>query len=247
MRALVLAAGRGLRMRPLSDRVPKPLLELAGKPLIVWQIERLRDAGIRDLVVNLGWLGAQIPARLGDGAALGVRLRYSIEPEDQPWETGGGVTTALPLLQQDEPGPFAVVSGDIYTDFDYARLHAAAARIAADPTATSAHFVLADNPPHHPGGDMALDVGGRVRRDGVLLNYGNIAVFHPALFADRPARQPWKLFPWMYAEVAAGRVGGEHHRGVWHNVGTPEELAALDAALAAGVDSRSHAGAAAGR
>lgn len=232
MRALVLAAGRGMRMRPLSDHTPKPLLEVGGRALIVWQIERLRDAGITELVVNLGWLGDAIAERLGDGAALGVRLVYSREPE-QAWETGGAIATALPLLQDGAPGPFAVVSGDVHTDFDYARLHAAAARIAADPAATSAHFVLADNPPHHPAGDMALDASGRIARHGALLNYGNIGVFHPALFASRPVRQAWKLFPWMYAEVEAGRVSGEHHRGAWHNVGTPEELAALDAALRA--------------
>lgn len=230
MRALILAAGRGQRMRPLTDTLPKPLLELAGKPLIVWQIERLARAGVRDLVVNLGWLGPRIAEALGDGARWGVRIRYSPEPE-QPWETGGAVATALPLLGGAQGAPFAVLSADIHTDYDYARLAAAQARIAADPRATSAHFVLVDNPPHHPRGDMALDAQGRVRRAGQLLNYGNIAVFHAGLFADRPARQPWKLFPWMYAEVDAGRVSGEHWRGAWFNLGTPEQLAELDRQL----------------
>ncbi|MDE2121038.1 MAG: nucleotidyltransferase family protein, partial [Betaproteobacteria bacterium] len=147
------------------------------------------------------------------------------------WETGGGVATALPLLGGPDGAPFAVLSADIYTEYDYARLHDAAARIAADRRSTRAHFVLADNPPHHPLGDMALDPEGRVRRSGDLLNYGNIGVFDPALFADRPVRQAWKLFPWLYAEVEAGRVSGEHWRGAWFNVGTPEELAALDASL----------------
>jgi MurNAc alpha-1-phosphate uridylyltransferase len=232
VKALILAAGRGERMRPLTDRMPKPLLELAGKPLIVWQIERLRRAGIRDLVVNLGWLGDRLADALGDGSRWDARIVYSREPE-QAWETGGAVATALPLLGGADAPPFAVLSADIYTEFDYARLHEAAASIAADPRATSAHFVLADNPPHHPGGDMALDAGGRVRREGVKLNYGNIAVFHAGLFAGRPARQAWKLFPWLYAEVDAGRVSGEHWRGAWHNVGTPEQLAELDARLRA--------------
>jgi MurNAc alpha-1-phosphate uridylyltransferase len=231
MRALILAAGRGERMRPLSDALPKPLLEVGGKPLVVWQIERLRAAGITELVLNLGWRGERLRERLGDGAAWGVKLSYSLEPEDAPFETGGAVATALPLLGESEP--FAVLSADIYTEFDYARLHAAAAAIAAAPQRTSAHFVLTDNPPHHPRGDMALDADGRVRRAGTLLNYGNIAVFAPALFAARPRRQAWKLFPWMYAEVDAVRVSAEHFRGVWHNVGTPQQLAELDAALRA--------------
>lgn len=232
MRALILAAGRGQRMRPLTDHTPKPLLQLAGKPIIVWQIERLREAGIVELVINLGWLGSSIPAVLGDGSGLGVRIAYSAEPQEA-YETGGGIATALPLLSAGEHAPFAVVSGDIYTGFDYARLHQAAARIAAEPQATSAHFVLTDNPAHHPGGDMALDAAGRVRRAGALLNYGNIGVFHPDLFVSQPARQAWKLFPWMYGEVDAGRVSGEHFRGPWHNLGTPEQLAALDASLRA--------------
>ena len=232
MRALLLAAGRGQRMSPLSDDCPKPLLEVGGKPLLVWQIERLRDAGIGELVINLGWRGARIVQRLGDGAALGVRIVYSPEPPTA-WETGGAVASALPLLRDAHDTPFAVLSADVYTDYDYARLHEAAARIASDP-GTSAHFVLTDNPPHHPRGDMALDATARVRRHGTLLNYGNIAVFRASLFEARPAHSAWKLFPWLYAEVEAGRVSGEHFRGCWHNVGTPQELAALDAALRGG-------------
>ncbi len=239
MRALLLAAGRGERMRPLSDHLPKPLLELAGKPLIVWQIEALARAGIADLVINLGWQGQRIADALGDGARWGVRLAYSREPE-QAWETGGAVATALPLLGGAQAPPFAVLSADIHTDFDYSRLFAAQARIAADARATSAHFVLVDNPPHHPQGDMALGADGRVQRHGRLLNYGNIAVFDAALFADRPARQPWKLFPWLYAQVEAGRVSGEHWRGRWFNIGTPQQLAEVDALLRA---SRAGAGA----
>ena len=232
MRALLLAAGRGQRMSPLSDDCPKPLLEVGGKPLLVWQIERLRDAGIDELVINLGWRGEHIVQRLHDGAALGVRIVYSPEPQTA-WETGGAVASALPLLRDAHDAPFAVLSADVYTDYDYARLHEAAARIAGD-TGTSAHFVLTDNPPHHPRGDMALDAAGRVRRQGTLLNYGNIAVFRASLFEARPAHSAWPLFPWLYAEVDAGRVSGEHFRGRWHNVGTPQELAALDAALRGG-------------
>lgn len=219
-------------MRPLSDDCPKPLLPLAGKPIVQHQIERLRDAGITELVINLGWLGPRIVQALGDGARLGVRIVYSPEPEDA-WETGGAIATALPLLRDAVDTPFAVISGDIYTDFDFSRLHDAAARIAAQRPATRAHFVLTDNPDHHPGGDMALDAQGRVRRDGARLNYGNIAVFDPSLFDGAPARTAWRLFPWMYAHVDAGRVSGEHFRGGWHNIGSPGQLAALDAALRA--------------
>jgi len=225
--AMILAAGRGQRMRPLTDAHPKPLLAVGGKPLIVWQIERLAAGGWRDIVVNTGWLGAQIPAALGDGARFGVRLRYSVEPSEA-FETGGGIATALPLLGQ---APFVVVSGDIYTDFDYARLHAVAHTIAAQPQHTAAHLVLTPNPEHNPGGDMALTAQGRICRDGQRRNYGNIGVFHPALFAARPRSQPWPLFPWLYTVVDAGRVSGELFAGVWHNVGTPQQLAALDTQL----------------
>lgn len=229
MRAIILAAGRGERLRPLTDACPKPLLEVGGKPLIVWQIERLRAAGIVELVINVAWLGDRLQAALGDGAGLGVRIDWSVEPE--AYETGGGIATALPLLTRDVPdAPFAAVSADIYTEFDYARLHAPAQRIAAQPQATCAHFVLVDNPPHHPRGDMALD-GERIRRDGALLNYGNIGVFHPPLFAHQPRNAKWKLFPWAYRHVDEGRVSGEHFRGPWENIGTADQLATLDAAL----------------
>ena len=225
MRAMILAAGRGQRMRPLTDVTPEPLLGVGGKPLIVWQIERLAAGGWRDIVINTGWLGAQIPAALGDGAAFGVRLRYSPEPSEA-YETGGGIATALPLLGA---APFVAVSADIYTTFDYARLHSVARSIADDPQRTAAHLVLTPNPEHNRAGDMALDAEGRIRREGDRLNYGNIGVFHPALFADRPREQAWKLFPWLYGAADAGRVSGEVFSGPWHNVGTPEQLAALDA------------------
>ena len=230
MRAMILAAGRGQRMRPLTDACPKPLLAVGGKPLIVWQIERLAAGGWRDIVINTGWLGAQIPAALGDGAAFGVRLRYSPEPAEA-YETGGGIATALPLLGD---APFVAVSADIYTSFDYASLQPVARRIAAEPERTAAHLVLTPNPEHNRAGDMALDAQGRIRREGTpLLNYGNIGVFHPALFAAQPRAQAWKLFPWLYAVADAGRVSGAVFSGPWHNVGTPEQLAALDAQLRA--------------
>lgn len=220
--ALILAAGRGERLRPLTDSIPKPLVAAGGKPLIAWQVERLAAAGFGDIVVNHSHLGHLIEQALGDGSRFGVRLRYSHEPS--ALETAGGVAQALPLLGR---APFVVVSGDIHTTFDYASLAPRIEAIERDPRSTCAHLVLVDNPPWHPRGDMALR-DGRVQRDGDRLTYGNIAVFHPATFHGIAPGTWLKLFPWAYAFVDAGRVSGEHFRGVWDNVGTAEQLAALD-------------------
>ena len=220
--AMILAAGRGERMRPLTDAVPKPMLPVGGKPLIQWQVERLAAAGFGDLVVNHSYLGEKIEAWLGDGSRFGVRLRYS--HEEPALETAGGVAQALDMLGE---APFAVVSGDIHTSFDFASLAARMDAIARDPHETVAHFVLVDNPPWHPGGDMALE-NGRVRRAPPRLTYASLGAFHPQMFRG-VARGEWlKLFPWAYQFVDAGRVSGEHFRGEWDNVGTPAQLEALD-------------------
>ena len=220
--ALILAAGRGERLRPLTDTVPKPMLPAGGKPLIAWQVERLAAAGVRDIVVNHSHLGHVIEAGLGDGSAFGVSIAYSHEPE--PLETAGGIAQALPLLGTQ---PFIVTSGDIYAEFDYASLAPRIASIGRDPARHAAHFVLVDNPAWHAAGDMALE-GGLVRREGAKLTYGGIAVFHPSLFSG-VARGAWlKMFPWAYDLVDAGRVSGERFRGEWENVGTAAQLAALD-------------------
>jgi MurNAc alpha-1-phosphate uridylyltransferase len=223
--AIILAAGRGERMRPLTDARPKALLEVGGRALIEWQVERLAAGGFTELVVNHSHLGRQIEEALGAGERFGARIRYSHEP--RALETAGGVKQALALLGD---APFAVVSGDIYTEFDYASLGARVDSIARDPSAHAAHFVLVDNPPFHPDGDMGL-AGGRVTRDGPRLTYANLAVYHPALFAGIAPGTALRLFPWAYAFVEAGRVTGEHYRGLWDNLGTPEQLAALDRAL----------------
>jgi MurNAc alpha-1-phosphate uridylyltransferase len=223
--ALILAAGRGERMRPLTDSTPKPLLAVGGKPLIAWQVERLAAGGFRDIVVNHSHLGGMVEAALGDGARFGARLRYSHEP--RALETAGGIAQALPLLGE---APFVVVSGDIHTDFDYASLAPRAAAIAGDFDRHAAHFVLVDNPPWHAAGDMAL-AEGRVTRAGDMLTYGNIALFHPRLFEGIAPGTWLKLFPWAYRFVDEGRVSGEHFRGAWDNVGTPAQLAALDRRL----------------
>lgn len=223
--AIILAAGRGERMRPLTDRLPKPLLPLAGKPLIQWQVERLAAAGFDDMVINHSHLGELIESALGDGRRFGVRLRYS--PEPVALETAGGVAQALPLLDE---GPFALVSGDIHTAFDYATLLPRIEAIRADPARVAAHFVLVDNPSWHAQGDMGL-ANGRIVRHGPLLTYANIAVFHPALFAEVKPGTHLRLFPWAYRFVDEGRVSAEHFRGEWDNLGTPAQLEALERRL----------------
>jgi MurNAc alpha-1-phosphate uridylyltransferase len=218
MKAMLLAAGRGERMRPLTDETPKPLLQVAGRPLIVWHLRRLAAAGIHDVVINLSWLGETIAAALGDGAACGVRIHYSREP----WpalETGGGIRQALPLLGDE---PFLLVNGDVYTDVEFAALRLAAGDLA--------QLVLVPNPEHHPQGDFDLDAGRITRSAGERLTYSGIAVMHPQLLADAaPGRFP--LLPWLLRAREAGRLGGQRHEGLWMDVGTPERLAQLDARL----------------
>jgi MurNAc alpha-1-phosphate uridylyltransferase len=225
MRALILAAGRGERLRPLTDAVPKPLLEVGGRALIDWQVERLVRAGFTDLVVNHAHLGAMIEGALGDGSRFGARIRYS--PESPALETAGGIAKALDLLDGE---PFVAVSSDIHTEFDYAGLRPSIDAIARDPASRAVHLVLVDNPPWHAQGDMGLHEG-RVTREGPRLTYGNIAVFHPAIFRDIAPGTRLKLFPWVYGFVDEGRVTGEHYRGPWDNVGTAAQLAALDTRL----------------
>ena len=222
MRALILAAGRGERMRPLTDATPKPLLAAGGRRLIEWQIAALVRAGLRDVVINTAHLAPRFPAALGDGAALGARIAYAQEglQAHDALETLGGIVNALPLLGE---APFVVASGDVVTTYPYQRLAAAAQRLAAGEL--DAHLVLVDNPPYHPQGDMGL-ADGRATIQPPRLTYGNIGVFAPRLFAGLPARRQ-RLFPWLYQFVAAGRVGAEHWTGPWANVGTPAELEEL--------------------
>ena len=224
--ALILAAGRGQRLRPLTDALPKPLLLAGGRTLIDWQVERLVRAGFTELVVNHAHLGGMIEEALGDGSRHGARIRYS--PESPALETAGGIVKALPLLPRE---PFVVVSSDIHTSFDSASLLPRIERISADPGACTAHLVLVDNPPWHAAGDMGL-AGGLVTRDGPRLTYGNIGVFHPAMFDGIETGTWLKLFPWAYRFVDEGRVSGERYAGDWDNVGTAAQLAALDERLA---------------
>ena len=225
-RALILAAGRGERMRPLTDEIPKPLLPVGGLPLIDWQARRLAEAGFRELVINHSHLGSKIESALGDGARYGATIRYSHEAT--ALETAGGVVHALELLGDE---PFVVVSADIYTTFDYATLAARVAAIARDPRRTVAHLVMVANPAWHAGGDDMGLRDGRTVRGAERLTYGNIAVFHPEIFHGIAPNVPLKLFPWLYRFVDEGRVSGELFSGTWENIGTPAQLADLDRRL----------------
>lgn len=225
MKAMILAAGRGERMRPLTDATPKPLLVAGGKPLMVRHVEALVRADIRDIVVNHAHLGHLIEAALGDGGRFGARLRYS--PEGEALETAGGIARALPLLGGE---PFVVVNGDIACDFDYAHLPPLA--IAMRTRGLLAHLVLVPNPPHHPQGDFALREG-KVSEEGTpRLTFSGIGLYDPALFAGIAGGAKAKLAPLLRTAMAAGAVSGELHEGLWMDVGTPERLEALDRLLA---------------
>jgi MurNAc alpha-1-phosphate uridylyltransferase len=224
--AMILAAGRGERMRPLSDATPKPLLEAGGKPLVVWQIEALARAGLRRIVINAAHLADQLVARLGDGRSLGVALSWSIEPE--PLETAGGIATALPLLP---PGPALIVSADVWCRFDYASLAPRAAAMVRDAAAPRVHLVMVENPAHHPAGDFVLADGRITLAGGPRTTYGNIGLYDTALFRELPRMTKLKLTPLYHQWIARGIVSGELHSGPWANVGTPADLARLDATL----------------
>jgi len=217
MKAMILAAGRGERMRPLTDTTPKPLLEVRGKALIVRLVESLVHAGIREMVINHAHLGESIEAALGDGRRFGSAIRYSREAE--ALGTAGGIAQALPLLGEE---PFIVVNGDIFCDFDFSALVARALG------KHLAHLVLVANPPHHPEGDFALDGMHVLDERKPKWTFSGIGLYRPELFAGiRPASKG-QLAPLLRAAMARKQVSGEVHRGMWHDVGTLERLAALN-------------------
>ncbi len=220
MKAMLLAAGRGERMRPLTDSLPKPLVPVAGRPLIAWHLAALAAAGYREVVVNTSWLAEALHSALGDGAGFGVRVTWSDEGP-VPLETGGGILRAVPLLG---PGPFLVVNADIWTDIDFARLE-----LESD---AHAHLVLVANPPHNVRGDFGLDGDRVVSRDTDRFTYSGVGVFRPEFFHDSSAGR-FPLLPLLNRAIAARRLRGELHRGAWSDVGTAERLAALDARLRA--------------
>jgi len=220
MRAMILAAGRGERMRPLTDHTPKPLLQVGGKPLIVWHIERLVRAGITDLVINHAHLGMQIEQALGDGSQFGATIRYS--DEGTALETAGGIAFALHLLGEE---PFAVVNGDVYCDFDFSYLQQYAAALAN--SEDRVHLVLVDNPEHNLKGDFGLQ-GARITDLPPKHTFSGIGLYKAELFANIQRGTKAPLAPLLREQIAIGKVSGEHHRGVWIDVGTPQRLQELD-------------------
>ena len=241
MRAMILAAGRGERMRPLTDLTPKPLLEVGGKPLIVWHIENLVRASIREIVINHAHLGMQIEEVLGDGSRFGAHIQYS--PEAHALETAGGIAFALRLLGDQ---PFAAINSDVWCNYDFAHLPERAAVLQA--SGDAAHLVLVNNPPHHPNGDFYLN-GDRIAptppnlplsgeahdpplirgaRGVEVLTFSGIGLYQPSLFAHIVRGTKAPLAPLLRAQIALGKVSGEHHQGLWADVGTPQRLAELD-------------------
>jgi MurNAc alpha-1-phosphate uridylyltransferase len=219
---MILAAGRGERMRPLTDRMPKALAEAGGKALIAWQLERLAAAGLREVVINVSWLGERIETHLGTGSAFGVSIAYS--RESQALESAGGIACARALLGA---SPFALVNADVYCDFDLAALRARALG------GHLAHLVLAPNPPHHAAGDFTLQAGKAGNAAAPRYTYTGIALIDPALVAPVRAGDKAQLAPLLRAAADAGRLSGELHRGLWRDIGTTGRLADLDALLRA--------------
>jgi len=222
MKAMILAAGRGERLRPLTDRLPKALAEAGGKALIAWQLERLAAAGFREIVINVAWLGERIEALLGNGSAFGVSIAYSREP--QPLESAGGIANARALLGT---ALFALVNADVYCDFNLSALRARALE------GDLAHLVLAPNPPHHAAGDFSLEAGKAGNAPAPRYTYTGIALVDPALVAPVRAGDKAQLAPLLRAAADTGRLSGELHRGLWRDAGTAERLAELDALLRA--------------
>jgi MurNAc alpha-1-phosphate uridylyltransferase len=243
---MIFAAGRGERMRPLTDACPKPLLPVGGKPLIAWTIEALARAGIGQIVINHAWLGAQIEAALGDGSQFGVALAYSAEAT--ALETAGGIAKALPLLREGARHEvFVAVSGDIFCDYDFRALLPRAAAM-AEAASPRMHLVMVPNPPFHPRGDFLLEGDGRLRLPGdgaqdgsaQALTFGNIGLYDTRTFAGIAPGETVAMTPHYRAAIAAGLASGERFDGRWENVGTPAQLAALDAQVRAEAGMAAH-------
>lgn len=224
---MILAAGIGERMRPLTDVHPKPMLEAGGKPLIRWLIERLVAAGWTELVINHAHLGMQIENYLSDGRALGASIAYSREPA--PLETAGGIATALPLLGE---GPFLTVNGDLFCDYPFAQLRGTAQTLRTQ--GLLGHLVLVNNPPHHPKGDFALSAGRIAATAEPRYTFSGIGLYDPMLFADTRAHERAKLAPLLFKAAASKQLSGELFNGEWRDIGTPERLAELDRTLRSG-------------
>jgi N-acetyl-alpha-D-muramate 1-phosphate uridylyltransferase len=250
MKAMILAAGRGERMRPLTDHTPKPLLKVGGKPLIVWHLERLASAGFKEIVINHAHLGHMIEVALGSGANWGVTIEYSAEKV--ALETAGGIANALDLLTENgtKIAHFLVVNGDTFTEIDFknvaekitenianqahlsddalqANIHAASRGIKN----ARAHLVLVNNPPQHPNGDFAIDNGMLKNEGEKMLTFSGVGIYHPDLFASIKRGEPAKLAPLLRAAISENAATAQHYTGVWHDIGTPERLKSLDESL----------------
>jgi len=229
---MILAAGRGERMRPLTDSRPKPLLMAGSRMLIEHQIIRLAQAGFNDIVINHAYLGEMIEHALGDGRRYGAHILYS--PEHVVLETAGGIANALPLLTDTNTNsgrPFLVVNADVYCEFDYARLLPVLQTLLRGNADRLAHLVLVDNPAHHAAGDFALNDGTVEMTGGKQLTFSGIGVYHPVLFNGIAPGQPGKLAPLLRAAIMQQKVTGEYFSGVWEDIGTPERLLQLDRQL----------------
>jgi N-acetyl-alpha-D-muramate 1-phosphate uridylyltransferase len=239
MKAIILAAGRGERMRPLTDFTPKPLLKVGGKPLIVWHLERLAQAGFKDIVINHAHLGEQIEQALGNGSQWGLSIQYS--PEKVALETAGGIANALHLLGSD---PFLVVNGDTFTEIDFKSTEIGFKSIALQAAYNQtnghagtghalklAHLVLVENPPQHPNGDFAIE-NDMLKNDGTkMLTFSGVGVYHPDLFADVTKSQAAKLAPLLRKAIDSNAATAQYYQGIWHDIGTPERLKQLDESL----------------
>jgi N-acetyl-alpha-D-muramate 1-phosphate uridylyltransferase len=235
MKAMILAAGRGERMRPLTDFTPKPLLKVGGKPLIVWHLERLAKAGFKEIVINHAHLGEQIEHALGNGAQWGLSIEYSAEKV--ALETAGGIANALHLLGSE---PFLVVNGDTFIDIDFATIvqHIKDDALRANIHAASggiinarAHLVLVNNPPQHPNGDFAIENGNLAHAGKLMLTFSGIGVYHPDLFKDITRGEPAKLAPLLRKAIDNNCATAQYYQGIWHDIGTPERLKSLDESL----------------
>ncbi len=222
MKAMILAAGRGERMRPLTDFTPKPLIKVGGKSLIVWHLERLANAGFKEVVINHAHLGKQIEQALGNGSQWRMHIEYS--PEKNALETAGGIANALALLGNQ---PFLVVNGDIFTDINFSDLklsHNTSLPLLA-------HLVLVNNPPQHPNGDFAIEEGMLTNDGSQKLTFSGVGVYHPDLFAGVVPGSPAKLAPLLRQAITQKQATAEHYQGVWHDIGTPERLESLEQQL----------------
>lgn len=223
MRAMILAAGRGERMRPLTDNTPKPLLVVGGKPLIVWHIERLQRVGFTDLVINHAHLGAQIVEFLGDGKKWGVNILYS--PEASALETAGGIANALPMLSPDGKAPFLVVNGDVFTDIDFSAI-----RLSPN---DAMHLVMVPNPPQHPNGDFAVSEGRLLARGESMFTFSGVGVYQTSLFDKIQPGATYPLAPLLRQVIAEGNAAATIHHGQWSDIGTPQRLSEINTWLAA--------------